>query len=95
MVIVSGHLVVDPAAREDYLDGCRDVVRAARESPGCLDFALSADLLDPARINILELWESQAAVDSFRGDGVGEEQGAAIRSASVHEHDVATTRRLA
>ncbi len=28
--------------------------------PGCLDFALSADLVEPGRINIFERWESQA-----------------------------------
>ena len=27
MVIVAGHLIVDPAQREDYLLGCVDVVR--------------------------------------------------------------------
>ncbi len=94
MVIVAGHLVVDPAQRADFLSGCVDVVRQARGAPGCHDFAISADLVDPARINILERWDSQAAVESFRGSGVSAEQGAAIVSASVCEYDVATQRTL-
>lgn len=93
MNIVAGHLIVDPAARGLPI-GCVDVVREARAADGCLDFALSADLIDGGRINILERWESAAAVEAFRGSGVGGEQGAAILSASVAEYDVGATRNL-
>jgi quinol monooxygenase YgiN len=95
MVIVSGHLIVDQEVRDDYLAGCADVVEQARRAPGCLDFAISADLLDPARINILERWNSQAAVEAFRGSGTDEDRGAMIASASVSEYDVSDERRLA
>jgi quinol monooxygenase YgiN len=94
VVIVAGHLIVDPAQREDYLLGCVDVVRQARSADGCLDFALSADLVDTGRINILERWESAAAVEAFRGSGVDGEQGAAILSASVAEYEIGATRNL-
>ena len=94
MVIVAGHLIVEPAQRHDYLASCVNVVRQARTAEGCLDFALSADLIDAGRINILERWESQAAVDAFRGSGVDGEQGAAIVSASVAEYDVDAVRNL-
>ena len=94
MVIVSGHLIVAAEERDAYLRTCVAVVEEARRSPGCLDFALSADLVDPGRINILERWESQAAVEAFRGAGVDDEQGAAILSASVAEYDVAGIRPL-
>lgn len=94
MVIVAGHIIVDPSQRDDYLSGCVDVVRQGRAATGCLDFALSADLVDPGRVNILERWESQAAVEAFRGGGVDDEQGAAIVSASVAEYEVGATRSL-
>ena len=94
MVIVAGHLVVDPTERDDYLSGCVEVVRQARRAPGCLDFSLSADIIDPGRINIFERWESQAAVEAFRGDGTSGEQGAAIVSAAVAEYDVTAERNL-
>src|SRR3954470_18250073 len=94
MVIVSGHLIVDEEAREDYRAGGADVVAQARRAPGCLDFAVSADLLDPGRIRVLEPRATQAAVEEFRGSGTGEEQGAMIRSASVSEYDVSGDRRL-
>ena len=93
MVIVAGHLVVDPEQRETYLDGCREVVELARSADGCLDFAISADLLDPARLNVYERWESQDAVESFRA-GVSEEQTALIRSAIVSEYGAVEERVL-
>jgi len=94
MVIVAGHLMVAPDERERYLASCVAVVELARGTPGCLDFAISADLIDPGRINILERWESRSAVEAFRGEGPSDEQGAAILSASVAEYDVADSRGL-
>jgi quinol monooxygenase YgiN len=94
VVIVAGHVVVDPEQRDDYLSGCVEVVRQARHAPGCLDFSLSADLLEPGRINILERRESQAAVEAFRGNGPSDEQGAAILAAAVTEYDVGNERSL-
>ena len=87
-VIVSGHLTVAPEARDDYLLGCAGVVRAARAAPGCLDFAIGADLIEPGRINVFERWDSRAAVEAFRGSGPGDEQNVAILDASVAEYDV-------
>jgi quinol monooxygenase YgiN len=94
MVIVAGHLAVEPAQRDAYLAGCVDVVRQARAAPGCLDFMISADLVDAGRVNVYERWESQGAVEAFRGSGPSDEQGAAMLSASVAEYDVAGTRSL-
>ena len=94
MVIVAGHLVLDPRQRETYLAGCRDVVDEARRAPGCLDFAVTADLVDPSRVDIFERWESQAAVDAFRGSGPSDEQTSAVISATVVEYDVTGERRL-
>ncbi|WP_327748605.1 antibiotic biosynthesis monooxygenase family protein [Streptomyces europaeiscabiei] len=94
MVIVAGHIVVDPQQRESYLAGCVSVVELARRTPGCLDFAIAADLVDFGRINIFERWESQTAVEAFRGDGPGDEQGAAMLAAAVAEYDVAEVRSL-
>ena len=94
MLIVAGHLTVDPQERASYLEGCVAVVEAARAAAGCLDFAISADEVDDTRINVFERWDTQAAVDAFRGSGPSDEQGAAIRSASVAEYDVADVRIL-
>ncbi len=94
MVIVAGHIVVDPGRRAAYLAGCVEAVEAARRAPGCLDFAITADLVDPGRIVVLERWATQADVEAFRGSGPADEQSAAVLSASVAEYDVAAVRSL-
>ena len=94
MVIVAGHLIVAREVREDYLAGCIDVVAQARSAPGCHDFTISADLLDPARINVFERWDSWNAVEAFRGSGPSGNRGDMIVSASVAEYDVSGERRL-
>lgn len=94
MVIVAGHLIVSRDARDDYLNGCRAVVDEARSAAGCQDFAISADVLDPARINIYERWESRESVEAFRGSGPDNDQSEMIVAASVSEYDVAGERSL-
>jgi quinol monooxygenase YgiN len=88
MLIIAGWLRVDPGARADYLEGCAAVVTQARTAPGCLDFALTADLLDPARINVYERWESDEQLLAFRGSGPDAAQTAQIRDADVRKYRI-------
>ena len=94
MVIVAGHITVEPQQRESYLAGCVSVVEQARGAAGCLDFAITADLIDPGRVNIFERWESQAALETFRSCGPAFEHAAAMLSVSVAEYDLADVRPL-
>ena len=94
MVIVAGHITVEAQQRESYLVGCVSVVERARGAAGCLDFAIAADLIDPDRVNVFERWESQEALETFRGSGPGTEQGALMLSASVAEYDIVDVRPL-
>ena len=94
MIIVSGSIHVDPDERAGYLAGCRSVIEQARSAPGCLDFHLAADPIEPSRINVYEQWESVAAVEAFRGSGPSDDQGAAIRSAAVFQHEIASSEAL-
>lgn len=83
MIIVSGKLYVAADARDGYLAGCRKAVELARAAPGCLDFALSADLIEPDRINVYERWQSDEDLERFRGTGPDAEQMTQIRAAEV------------
>lgn len=91
MVIVSGWLRVAPDDRSTYLGGCRAVIEAARAAPGCLDFHLSADLIEDDRINVFEQWESTEAVERFRGSGPDDDQQSMIVDAHVEQHEIAGT----
>ena len=66
MLIITGHLTVDPAERDAYVAAHVDLVQRARQAPGCLDLAITADPVDPARVNNLERWDSEADLEAWR-----------------------------
>lgn len=66
MLIIAGHVQVDPERRDEYVAAHVKLVGRARSAPGCLDLAITADLLDPGRVNNFERWESQEALDAWR-----------------------------
>jgi quinol monooxygenase YgiN len=88
VIIVAGWLAVAPESRAAYLDDCAEAVRLAREAPGCLEYALGADLLDPGRITVYERWESDEDLERFRGSGPPDEQAVQILDASVARYRI-------
>ena len=94
MIIVAGPIHLEPAERDGYLDGCREVIDAARATDGCLDFHLAADPVDPGRINVFERWGTVEAVEAFRGSGPSDEQTATILGAAVVRYEIATATPL-
>jgi quinol monooxygenase YgiN len=89
VIIVAGALTVNPEERDAYLEGCVTVVSAARQAQGCLDFAVSPDLLEPGRINVYERWSSDGDLQRFRGSGPDGDQLAALLNIDVGEYAVA------
>ena len=94
MIIVAGWLVVAAEGREAYLDGCRFTIENARQVPGNLDFYLSADPVDPTRINVFERWEDVDSLESFRGSGPNSDQQSAVTSAEVGQYEIASATPL-
>ena len=92
MLIIAGHAEVDPDDRDEAVAVMRDPVTRACEAPGCLDVAITADSVDPTRIDNSERWESQQALDTARSNGPGFEQGGAMLTVSVAEYDIADVR---
>ena len=86
MVIIAGHLLVDPAERDAGVAAHADLVRRARGFDGCLHLAITADPLDPARINNVEVWRDAAALDAWRAVAHAPE-GPAVVSAEVRRYD--------
>lgn len=88
MIIVAGHLRVTARDRDAFLTRSHEAIRLARSAPGCQDFVVAADPLDPERINVYERWSNRAALHTFRGDGPNDELNALIVSADVAEFEV-------
>jgi quinol monooxygenase YgiN len=59
MLIVAGTGYVDPDHRDALLEDLAPALRQARTTPGCLDYVVAADPLEPDRVNIYERWESE------------------------------------
>lgn len=91
MIIVAGHLHVAADDRDAFLARSRDAIQLARCAPGCRDFVVAADPLDPERINVYERWADRATLHAFRGDGPNNELNALIISAHVDEFEVRPT----
>lgn len=86
MIIVAGSIRIKPGQRQAFLDLGRSAVEEARAAEGCLDFAVSADVADPDRVNIFERWQSVEALEGFRGSGMDDGQIAMIAGASVRRY---------
>ncbi|MFB8765247.1 putative quinol monooxygenase [Nocardiopsis alba] len=59
MLIIAGSLRVAPEDRDEYVASMENLIRETRVKPGCLDFILAADPIDPGRVNLFEQWESE------------------------------------
>jgi len=79
------------AERDIYVAECVTVVRLAREAPGCLAFVLTADPIEPDRVNVFERWESDAHLERFRGSGPDPGRAARIRDAQVATYRISAT----
>nr|WP_198428836.1 antibiotic biosynthesis monooxygenase family protein [Nocardia bovistercoris] len=82
------------ADRDSYLALCRSAVELARAAPGCLDFCLGADLVEPDRVNVYERWTDRASAERFRGEGTSGELDAHIVGADVREFTCDSETRL-
>lgn len=88
MLIIAGHLVVEPTGRDAYVAECAPIVEAVRAAAGCLDFSITADSVDPARVRIYERWESEDQLLAFRGSGPSSDQQAQILDADVKRYAI-------
>jgi quinol monooxygenase YgiN len=88
MLIIAGHLIVAASDRDRYVADCAPAVAAARGADGCLDFAVSADVLDPMRVNAFERWQDRESLGAFRGDGPDDDIASRIVEVKICEYEV-------
>jgi quinol monooxygenase YgiN len=91
-IIVSGTLHVDPAQREAFLAARAPILAHARAAPGCLDFSLSADVLDAGRVNVYERWRSREDLLAYRAsDGPDLDESIPVTAADVALHHISAS----
>ena len=93
MVIVGGKFEVDPEQRDAFLAERHELMRASRGEDGCLEYTFAADPLEPGRVVLFELWESQTALDAHLA-AISAKTTVTPRSASITLYEVAGERPL-
>jgi quinol monooxygenase YgiN len=91
MLIVSGRIYVRPGARQAFVTASLTAVAQARKTSGCRDFVVAVDPLEPDRVNVYEEWESEEALETFRGDGPQQDLSSSIVRADVSRHVVSSS----
>jgi quinol monooxygenase YgiN len=66
MIIIAGYTRMDADRRDGAVQSFKSMVERARAYDGCLDFSISADAVDPERVNLFECWRDQIALDAWR-----------------------------
>jgi quinol monooxygenase YgiN len=99
VVIVGGSFEVEPDQREAFLAGRRDAITTARAEAGCLEYAVTADPIEPGRVVLYERWADQASLDAHlaaaRQAPPPPPGGVAPKSATIIVYDVSGERKLA
>jgi quinol monooxygenase YgiN len=98
VVIVGGSFVVEPDQREEFLAGRKEAIRSARAEAGCLEYAVTADPIEPDRVVLYERWADQASLDAHlaasRQAPTPPPGGVSPKSATVVVYDVSGERKL-
>jgi quinol monooxygenase YgiN len=62
IVVYAGTITMDPEVREQFISLRLEQIRKYREQPGVLGYAITADSVDPAVVNVFECYESEDAL---------------------------------
>lgn len=87
-IIVAGWCIVDPKQRDAVVASFKELVLRARSAPGCFDFAMTADAVDPSRVNILECWRSERDLRAWRRVARHPKGRVRMRRVEVQKHVV-------
>ncbi|PZF83598.1 putative quinol monooxygenase [Jiangella anatolica] len=75
MIIIAGHELVDADQRDAVVAAFRGLVTRARASDGCIHMAMTADSVDPERVNLIEIWRDADALNAWRRRARGPKVG--------------------
>lgn len=99
MIIISGHIVIDPANTERAEPHILELTARTREEPENLSYGFYPTLGQPGRYQIYEEWESQAGIDAHNASehflaflGLGAEMG--ISEVEVNQFAVSDKTRI-
>lgn len=89
MIIIAGHTLRDANKRDAAVAAFAEMVAQARKQDGCVDFAISADPVDPERANIFECWRDEEAWKAWRKVAKGPRSRAREMQVSLYRSEKA------
>ncbi len=95
MLVIAGHIRLDPTKREAVIAAARDVMRDTRRETGCISYTLSSDVEDEGLFHIFEEWESPEALGAhFKAPHMARFQAAAagfgIKEMKLQRYEIAS-----
>ena len=89
MIIIAGHALRDASKRDAAVAAFAEMIGQARKQDGCIDFAISADPVDPERSNIFECWRDEDAWKAWRKVAKGPRGRARETHVNLYRSDTA------
>jgi quinol monooxygenase YgiN len=95
MLVIAGHIRIDPARQADAVRAAVEVQEATRREAGCISYNFSSDLAEPGVFRIFEEWESAEALGAhFRTPHMAKFQGAVaglgVKEMKVQRYEIAS-----
>ncbi|NHA66614.1 antibiotic biosynthesis monooxygenase [Phycicoccus sp. CMS6Z-2] len=87
MVVIAGHYRVDAEQRDEVVAAFADMVTRARDADGCIHVAITADSVDPERIDNVEVWRDAGALEAWRARADAPDPGVAMRDLTMARYD--------
>jgi quinol monooxygenase YgiN len=93
MIVIAGHVLLDPAKRDPAITAAREMMVETRKEKGCISYTFSADLDEPGRFQIFEEWEDDGALAAhFKSPHMAQFQqavgGLGVREMKVQRYEV-------
>lgn len=89
-LILAGTVRIAPERLEELRPHLRAQVEATRSEPGCLDYALTEDPLDPGLIRVYEHFTDEAALAFHRETAHMATWRAACAALGVHDRNLSS-----
>jgi len=87
---VVGKLIIKSGKREEFIEKSKEAIMQARQLATCVDFCVSADPVDPLRVNIFEKWRTRCSLEEFRKSGPADDSFSLVESFDIEEYEVNT-----
>ena len=99
MLVIGGHIRLDPAKRDEAIAAANEMMAETRKEAGCVSYTFSADFSDPGLFHLFEEWESE---DHLKAHFVAPHMavwqervaGYGITERAIHRYDVESKQEL-